>query len=173
MGFSFDDPQKNIAYFLLIVVIGLIFIKTDKYYANPTLALFGYKLYRVNISHAGSGEVKNVIAISMDVLTVDDQVFYSFFDDYVFIARKKIMTPVNFKNQITEIFDNFSGIRIIFIVKTEDNYELKLSKIDAEALPKIVEGFKIRLYDDIVTNEDLTIPLLSNFDDRKKCLVCI
>ena len=89
MGFSFDDPQKNIAYFLLIVVIGLIFIKTDKYYANPTLALFGYKLYRVNISHAGSGEVKNVIAISMDVLTVDDQVFYSFFDDYVFIARKK------------------------------------------------------------------------------------
>lgn len=89
MGFSFDDPQKSLAYFLLIVIIGLIFIKTDKYYANPTLALFGYKLYRVNISHAGSGEIKNVIAISMDVLTVYDQVFYSFFDDYVFIARKK------------------------------------------------------------------------------------
>lgn len=89
MGFSFDDPQKNLAYFLLIVVIGLIFIKTDKYYANPTLALFGYKLYRVNISYSGSSEVKNVIAISMDVLTVGDQVFYSFFDDYVFIARKK------------------------------------------------------------------------------------
>ncbi|WP_310608461.1 anti-phage protein KwaA [Buttiauxella brennerae] len=89
MGFSFDDIQKDIAYFLLIIAIGLIFIKTDKYYANPTLALFGYKLYRVNISHSGSGEVKNVIAISMDALTIGDQVFYSFFDDYVFIARKK------------------------------------------------------------------------------------
>ena len=47
------------------------------------------------------------------------------------------MIPVNFKNQITEIFDNFSGIRIIFIVKTEDSYELKLSKIDAEKVKKI------------------------------------
>lgn len=53
------------------------------------------------------------------------------------------MTPVNFKNQITEIFDNFSGIRIIFIVKTEDNYELKLSKIDAEALPKLLKDSKL------------------------------
>ncbi|WP_236569447.1 anti-phage protein KwaA [Pantoea dispersa] len=89
MGFSFDDTQKNIAYFLLIIVIGLIFIRTDKYYANPTLALFGYKLYKVDISHTGSGETKNVIAISTDNLKVGDQVFYSFFDDYVFIARKK------------------------------------------------------------------------------------
>lgn len=89
MGFSFDDLQKNIAYFLLVIVIGLIFIKTDKYYANPTLALFGYKLYKVDISYAGSSEVKNLIAISTDNLKVGDQVFYSFFDDYVFIARKK------------------------------------------------------------------------------------
>jgi hypothetical protein len=89
MGFSFDNIQKNIAYLLLVIVIGLIFIKTDKYYANPTLALFGYKLYRVNISHIGSNEVKNVIAISTDILEVNDQVFYSFLDDYVFIARKK------------------------------------------------------------------------------------
>lgn len=89
MGFSFDDTQKNIAYLLLLIVIGLIFIKTDKYYANPTLALFGYKLYKVNIYHPGSGETKNVIAISTDNLKKDDDVYYSFFDDYVFIARKK------------------------------------------------------------------------------------
>jgi len=89
MGFSFDDLQKNIAYFLLVIIIGLIFIKTDKYYANPTLSLFGYKLYKVDISYPGSSEVKNLIAISTDDLKVDDQVFYSFFDNYVFIARKK------------------------------------------------------------------------------------
>ena len=89
MGFSFDDLQKNIAYLLLVIVIGLIFIKTDKYYANPTLALFGYKLYKVDLSYPGSRDVKNVIAISTDILKVGDEVFYSFFDDYVFIARKK------------------------------------------------------------------------------------
>ncbi|EDT3962692.1 TPA: hypothetical protein G8V85_001278 [Salmonella enterica] len=90
MGFSFEDMQKNIAYLLLVVVIGIIFIKTDKYYANPTLALFGFKLYRVNILHPGSGETKNLIAISNDVLKVDDNVYYSFFDEFVFIARKKV-----------------------------------------------------------------------------------
>ncbi|EKN4011846.1 TPA: hypothetical protein P0N76_002443 [Yersinia enterocolitica] len=90
MGFSFDDMQKNLAYLLLIVVIGIIFVKTNKYYANPTLALFGYKLYKVNIFHPGSGETKNVIAITTDNLMVGDNVFYSFLDDYVFIARKKI-----------------------------------------------------------------------------------
>jgi hypothetical protein len=90
MGFSFDDMQKNLAYLLLIVVIWIIFVKTNKYYANPTLALFGYKLYKVNIFHPGSGETKDVIAITTDNLRVGDNVFYSFLDDYVFIARKKI-----------------------------------------------------------------------------------
>lgn len=89
MGFSFDDMQKNLAYLLLIITIGIIFIKTDKYYANPTLALFGYRLYKVNIFHPGSGETKNLIAISTDPLKINDLVYYSFFDDYVFIARKK------------------------------------------------------------------------------------
>lgn len=89
IGFSFDDPQKNAAYFLLIIVIGLIFIRTDKYYANPTLALFGYKLYKVSISHASNGETKNLIAITTDKLAVGDYVYYSFFDELFFIARKK------------------------------------------------------------------------------------
>ncbi|MEI9600476.1 anti-phage protein KwaA [Moellerella wisconsensis] len=90
MGFSFEDMQKNIAYLLLVIVIGIIFIKTDKYYANPTLALFGFKLYRVDIVHPGSGETKNLIAISNDTLKVGDNVYYNFFDEFVFIARKKI-----------------------------------------------------------------------------------
>ncbi|EOW2727960.1 anti-phage protein KwaA [Enterobacter roggenkampii] len=88
IGFSFDDPQKNLAYFLLIIVIGLIFIKTDKYYANPTRALFGYKLYKVSITHASNGETKNLIAITTDNLVVGDYVYYSFFDELFFIARK-------------------------------------------------------------------------------------
>ncbi|WP_308413060.1 anti-phage protein KwaA, partial [Vibrio parahaemolyticus] len=41
LGFSFDEPRKLAAYVLLLVVIGFIFVRTDKYYANPTLALLG------------------------------------------------------------------------------------------------------------------------------------
>ncbi|WP_310608460.1 anti-phage protein KwaB [Buttiauxella brennerae] len=80
------------------------------------------------------------------------------------------MNPDSFKSEISAIFDSFTGIRVMFIVKEEDSYQLKLSKIDTNALPKIVEGFKNRLYEDVVNNDDLTIPLLSNFDDRKNAL---
>ncbi|YAF37405.1 hypothetical protein ACUM9J_11315 [Klebsiella pneumoniae] len=52
------------------------------------------------------------------------------------------MTPEILKREVSDIFDNFTGIRIIFVVKIEDSYSLKLSKIEAGALPKIVEGFK-------------------------------
>lgn len=80
------------------------------------------------------------------------------------------MTPEIFKQEIYDIFNKFTGIRIIFIVRIEDGYSLKLSKIDAAAMPKILDGFKRKLSEDILENDDLTIPLLSNFDDRKNAL---
>ncbi|HBW2483536.1 TPA: DUF4868 domain-containing protein, partial [Klebsiella pneumoniae] len=45
------------------------------------------------------------------------------------------MTPEILKREVSDIFDNFTGIRIIFVVKIEDSYSLKLSKIEAGALP--------------------------------------
>lgn len=80
------------------------------------------------------------------------------------------MNPDDLKVEINSIFENYSGIRVIFIVKNEENYSLKLSKIDNKAFPKIIEGFKLSLSQDIIDNEDLTIPQLSNFDDRKNAL---
>lgn len=69
------------------------------------------------------------------------------------------MTPEILKREVSDIFDNFTGIRIIFVVKIEDSYSLKLSKIEAGALPKIVEGFKRKIEEDMIENDDLTIPL--------------
>jgi len=80
------------------------------------------------------------------------------------------MNPDDLKAEINSIFENYSGIRVIFIIKNENNYSLKLSKIDNNAFPKIIEGFKLSLTQDIIENEDLTIPQLSNFDDRKNAL---
>ncbi|MGC0808454.1 anti-phage protein KwaB [Pantoea agglomerans] len=80
------------------------------------------------------------------------------------------MNPDDLKAEINSIFENYSGIRVIFIIKNENKYSLKLSKIDNNAFPKIIEGFKLSLAQDIIENEDLTIPQLSNFDDRKNAL---
>lgn len=87
IGFTFDGPRKTIAYFLLLVVIGLIFIKTDKYYANPTLALLGYKLYKTDVS-CGGVQYKNIVIISKSDLHDDDQVNFKFLSKNVCFARK-------------------------------------------------------------------------------------
>ena len=32
---------------LLVICIGVIFVQSGKYYTNPTLALFGYRVYHI------------------------------------------------------------------------------------------------------------------------------
>lgn len=80
------------------------------------------------------------------------------------------MNPDDLKAEINSIFEHYTGIRVIFVLKEEDNYSLKISKIDHDAFPKIIEGFKLSLSQDIIENGDLTIPQLSNYDDRKNAL---
>lgn len=45
--FNLDSTRYVLSLFLLLFVIGLIYIKTDKFYANPTLAVLGFRLYKV------------------------------------------------------------------------------------------------------------------------------
>ena len=87
IGFTFDEPRKTIAYFLLLAVIGLIFIKTDKYYANPTLALLGYKLFKAEVRCRGT-QYKNMVIISKSELSEGDQVNFKFLSNSVCFARK-------------------------------------------------------------------------------------
>ncbi|HGF7476007.1 TPA: anti-phage protein KwaA [Vibrio mimicus] len=86
-GFSFTETGRLLAYGVLLVVIGAIFIKTDKYYANPTLALFGYKLYRVTMSDA-SHRYESVIVITKNTLTANQPVNYKLLSSNVYYVRK-------------------------------------------------------------------------------------
>ncbi|WBI95174.1 hypothetical protein PALA51_05053 [Pseudomonas aeruginosa] len=45
--FNLDSARYVLSLFLLLFVIGLIYVKTDKFYANPTLAVLGFRLYKV------------------------------------------------------------------------------------------------------------------------------
>ncbi|CAI2301547.1 hypothetical protein GNT15_07855 [Vibrio parahaemolyticus] len=86
-GFSFNEIGRLLAYGVLLVVIGIIFVRTDKYYANPTLALFGYKLYRVNMSDA-EHHYESVIVITQDSLSGKQHVNYKLLSNRVFFVRK-------------------------------------------------------------------------------------
>lgn len=47
VSFNLLYLSHTIVMILLIISIGIIFIQSGKYYTNPTLALFGYRVYHI------------------------------------------------------------------------------------------------------------------------------
>lgn len=79
---------NNIRYALVVAVllffIGLIFIRMDLYFGNPTLALMGYKLYRVKIKNVA----EEVIIITKDKLSPNSQIKWIELSDNVWTAKE-------------------------------------------------------------------------------------
>lgn len=68
---------------LLLFIIGAIFIKTNLFYKNPTLALLGYKLYKVDTL-----KNTNQIFISKEFLILGDVVHCIHLSDNVYFVKK-------------------------------------------------------------------------------------
>ena len=56
--FNLNDVHSFVVLVFLLIMIGAIYIKSHLYYLNPTLLLFGYKIYKAKESN------KNVVLIS-------------------------------------------------------------------------------------------------------------
>lgn len=83
---DFSQIRYVIVLLVLLLLIGSIFIKTELYYGNPTLALMGYKLYRVKIE--GFESPDGVILISKDRLINGASIKWIPIDKYVWIAKE-------------------------------------------------------------------------------------
>lgn len=70
---------------VLLIIIGYIFIRMDLYYGNPTLALMGYRIYRVEIEDGESQEEK--IIISKDKICKSDNISWIEMDNSVWVAK--------------------------------------------------------------------------------------
>ncbi len=67
---------------LLLVIIGAIFVKTQLFYKNPTLALLGYHLYKVDTENS-----KGIIFISRDFLKEGDSVHHIQLDYNIYFVK--------------------------------------------------------------------------------------
>ena len=68
IGFSSNSVFDIIALILMFITIGLIYIKTDLIFTNPTLSLFGFDLFEVKDEND-----KNYIALAKDKLEKGDR----------------------------------------------------------------------------------------------------
>lgn len=71
---------------ILLVLIGFIFIKMDLYYGNPTLALLGYHLYRVDIEEVDA--IDGIILLSKEKLQTNDNIEWIEIGEYVWVTKK-------------------------------------------------------------------------------------
>lgn len=84
--FNLTSVRYIIALGLLLAVIGIIYVKTDKFYANPTLAILGFRLYSVTVTRR-TGEKVKVILITKDRLQEGSLIQFLELDSRVYFAK--------------------------------------------------------------------------------------
>lgn len=84
---DFEDIRYVIVLIILLTIIGVIFVKMDLYYGNPTLALLGYKIYRATLK--GIDAPDGVILITKSKLTKGKSITWIPLDKYLWVAKER------------------------------------------------------------------------------------
>ena len=74
---------------MLLVVIGMIYVQTDIYYANPTLAILGFHLYEVDVELRDEKVHEGCILITRDKINVYSNLEFLQIDDEIFFVKEK------------------------------------------------------------------------------------
>ncbi|MDO7786065.1 anti-phage protein KwaA [Desulforamulus aquiferis] len=83
-----SDLRYIIVLMFLLVIIGIIYIKTDMFYANPTLALLGYQLYEAD-AELRDGLKEQIILISREKIDEQSNVVYKKLDEKIYFIRRR------------------------------------------------------------------------------------
>ena len=82
--FDLSQVRYAIDLGILLIIIGAIYVKTNMFYANPTLALLGYQIYRANTS-----QKQGLIFISKEKLVKGDWVQPLSLDEKIYFVKIK------------------------------------------------------------------------------------
>lgn len=86
VAFDFNSYKYQILFVTLLVVIGYMYAKTDMYFSNPSLAILGYSIYKIEAEFRGN-EIKSIIILSKDSIINGNQVSYIRITDNVYIGK--------------------------------------------------------------------------------------
>ncbi len=88
--FNFSSIRYLIVLLILLFIIGIIYIRTDLFYANPTLAILQFRIYKISGEFVKDGIRNNLILITRDKLHKDDLVKYIKLDNRIYFAKKTL-----------------------------------------------------------------------------------
>lgn len=82
--FDFKDSRNWIILIFMLIVIGIIYVKTNFFYTNPTLSLFGVYVYYITFE---KDDIK-IIAISRRKLNINDVVKRRLIDENIYFVKE-------------------------------------------------------------------------------------
>ncbi|MGZ4053655.1 MAG: anti-phage protein KwaA [Bacteroidia bacterium] len=80
-----DKDRSALMLIIILILIGWIYIKTNLFYTNPTLAVWGYHIYKIS-----SEKKKNITIITRKRISIGDDLFLKNIDDKIFLAKHQI-----------------------------------------------------------------------------------
>lgn len=86
--FNFDNIRYQIVLLIVVIVICAIYVKTDLFYANPTLAILGFKIYKID-GHFEDGNRDGIILISKQNLQKNIRCDYVKLDQRIYYVKIK------------------------------------------------------------------------------------
>ena len=93
ISFQYDQLSHWIVTLLIVCLIGYVYCKSDGYYTNPTLALFGYRLYDVKLDNMKKDDAhhsqRNVTILVQSSLKKGDHVRCVGLSDEVCYAKTR------------------------------------------------------------------------------------
>ena len=87
ISFDFGSVRQMAVLALLLVVMGIIYIKTDLFYANPSLALLGFHIYRAD-GNFKTGDRDGIVLICRGRLASGEKVEYIKLDERIYYVKK-------------------------------------------------------------------------------------
>ncbi len=88
VSFDFDSNRYLIVLGTLLIIMGVIYVKTDLFYANPSLAIIGFHIYKVNGDFKNKAKRTGIIVISLSKLKENDRVSYIKLDERIYYAAR-------------------------------------------------------------------------------------
>lgn len=89
--FDLSSVRYTIILGVLLVIIGAIYVKTDLFFANPTLALLGFHIYEVDVERTYNDkkeEIKNAIVVGKLVCLEGEDIKLMRLDKNIFYGSK-------------------------------------------------------------------------------------
>ena len=81
VGFDLDRNRNRLMLFLLLILIGWFYVKANIFYTNPSLAVLGYRIYKID-----TAESRNLIVIVRGRLKEGDSIYPRKIDENIFFA---------------------------------------------------------------------------------------